>query len=255
MKFLKVLISVILAAAMMVIPALATEFVPSIEVKDGIQIVDFEQQDPDDTCDITCDTLLVIPYVHITYDAFLDEIELDITADISEEMEEQIRQSLKAAYEELKNNPVQDITEGFEEAWNEATGGAPYDNIVVTDIFEIVLICGIDDILKTDSKITIEFTVKGIDADDDFIIIHKPTGSDKWIVEEYTIDEDGVITMTVDKLSPFAIVADSGKKPSSDIDSPQTGVADYTVYAVVASIIFVGLGIACVRKSRKVSAK
>jgi hypothetical protein len=117
------------------------------------------------------------------------------------------------------------------------------------------LICGIDDILTTDSKITIEFTVKGIDADDDFIIIHKPTGSDKWVVEEYTIDEDGVITMTVDKLSPFAIVADSGKKPSTDIDSPQTGVADYTVYTVFASILLIGLGIVCIRKSGKVFEK
>lgn len=251
MKFFKGLISVILVVTMMVVPAFASEFVPSIEIKDSVELISVVLEE----VDTPCRTVLVIPYLYITYDDILDEIELELDYEISEEMEEQIRQSLKDAYEELKNNPVQDITEGFKEAWDEATDGAPYENIIITDIFEIVLVCSEADAFMTEEKITVKFTVEGIDADDDFVIVHKPTGSDKWIVEEYTIDKDGVITMTVDKLSPFAIVKDSGKQPSTDIDSPQTGVADYTVYTVFASILLIGLGIVCIRKSGKVFEK
>ena len=82
--------------------------------------------------------------------------------------------------------------------------------------------------------------------------MHKPTDSDEWIVEDYKIDENGVITMTVDKLSPFAIVKDSGKAPTTDVQSPQTGVSDTgLILTAVATVILAAGAVVFGKKLRK----
>jgi len=233
MKAIKVFAALTLAAAMLAMPVLAAEFVPSIEYKDGIQLNSYTLEE----INTPCRTVHIIPFYRIYEDDFIDEDLLGLDYDISEDMEESVRISQRNAQEELKNNLLQDIVAGFEEVWARITGGAPLENAVVTDLFEIVLICSEDQVFKTDEKVTVSFTVEGIGPDDLFVIIHKPTGSDKWVAEEnYTIDENGVITMTVDKLSPFAIVKDSGKAPVVTVTSPQTGVTEFTAAAAVLSM-------------------
>lgn len=247
MKAIKVVTAISLIISMLAMPVLAAEFVPSIELKDGPQIVDVVLE-----YDTPCRTLHIIPYKHIHLDDIIDEEELDIVYEISEEMEEEIRVSQRNAMEELKNNPIDELVTGFREAWAEVTGGAPLENAVVHDLFEMVLICSEDDAFKYDEKVTVSFTVDGIGADDLFVIVYKPTGSDEWIVGEYEIDENGVITMTIDKLCPFAIIKDSGEAPAISSDapqSPQTGV--YEAWTAAAFVGVAALSCVAVVLSKK----
>ena len=163
--------------------------------------------------------------------------------------------------EELKDNLIHHLVPGFDEAWEKVTGGAPLDNALVHEIFEIVLICSQDQEFKTDEKLTVSFTVEGIGPDDAFVIVHKPTGSDEWIVEEHEIDENGVITIHPDKLSPFAIIKDSGAAPVIDPDapdSPQTGVeegADRLAAALIGGTVLAFCGILAARSRSKKAAR
>lgn len=250
MKAIKLFTAISLIISMLALSVMATEFVPSIEYKDGPQIVDVQLE-----VDTPCRTLLLIPYGNIHFDDIIDEDALDIVYAISEKMEAEVRESQKKALEELGSNPINAIVVGFEESWAKATGGAPIENAIVHDLFELVLICTEIDSFITDEGVTVSFTVEGIGPDDSFVIVHKPTGSDNWIVEEHTIDENGVITMTVDKLSPFAIIKDSGKAPAVSPDapqSPQTGVYDAWIAAAFAgAVVLSGAVILCAKKLRK----
>lgn len=247
MKALKVFIAFTLIVSMLAMPTLAAEFTPSAERKDGPKLVEYKLEE----VDTPCRTVLVIPYGHIHLDDILDEEHLDLEYAASEAIEETIRKSLKSALEELKDNLIHHLVRGFDEAWAKITGGAPVENAVISDLFEIVLVCSEADALITDEKITVSFTVDGIGPDDKFIIVHNPTDSDEWIVEDYKIDENGVITMTVDKLSPFAIVKDSRKSSASDIPSPPTGVS-YTGWIVTAiAALILAAGAAIIGKKRE----
>lgn len=244
MKAFKVFIALTLIASMLALPSLAAEFTPSAERKDGPELIEYKLEE----IDTPCRTVLVIPYGHIHLDDIIDEEHLDLEYAASEAIEETIRESLKSALEELKDNLIHHLVRGFDEAWAKITGGAPVENAVVSDLFEIVLVCSEADALKTDEKITVSFTVDGIGPDDKFIIVHKPTDSDEWIVEDYKIDENGVITMTVDKLSPFAIVKDSGKAPTTDVQSPQTGVSDTGLIVTAVSAVILAAGAVVIGK-------
>ncbi|MBO5127209.1 MAG: hypothetical protein J6N32_06170 [Clostridia bacterium] len=249
MKSIKKILAGILAASMMAMPVLAAEFVPSAERNDSVNLISYILNE----FNTPCCSVHIISIGNIHLDDIIDEEKLDIEYDISEEMEEQIRESLRKASAELQNGVLHELITGFKDAWEKLTGGAPLENAVIHDLFEIVLICSEADAFKTDESVTVSFTVDGIDADDLFLIAHKPTGSDEWILEDYTIDENGVITMTVDKLSPFAIIKDSGKAPEAAGTSPQTGVQDYTVFAGAAAVALCGIGALCAGKKRRFS--
>ena len=250
MKSIKAILAGILAAAMLAMPVLAAEFVPSAERNASVTLISYILNE----INTPCRTLHIIPYGNIHLERIITDWEiLDVEEDTLNEMEAAIKASLEKARIELQNNIINHLIPGFDEAWEKLTGGAPVENAVVHDLFEVVLICSEADAFKTDESVTISFTVEGIDADDLFLIAHKPTGSDEWILEDYTIDEDGVITMTVDKLSPFAIIKDNGQAPEATVTSPQTGVQDYTVLAGMAAAVLAGIGTVCARKSRRIS--
>lgn len=246
MKAIKVIAAITLIASMLAMPVLAAEFVPSIEYKDGPQLVGVQME-----FETPCRTVLVIPYGNIHLDDILDEELLQIEYATSEDMEATIRESLTKALEELKYNPIHHLVTGFDEAWARATGGAPLENAIVHDLFEIVLICSEAEAFKTNEWVTVSFTVDGIGPDDPFVIVHKPTGSDEWIVEEHTIDENGVITMTVEKLSPFAIITDSGEAPAATVTSPQTGVYESGIAAAIGAAVLGGCAVFFGKKFRK----
>jgi len=257
MKAIKLFTAVILAACMLVMSVFAAEFVPSIEQKDGVELVSYVLEE----IDTPCRTVYIIPYGHTHLERFIFHEEFQIEEKVALEMEEAIRESLKAAMEELKDNLIHHLVPGFDEAWEKVTGGAPLDNAIVHEIFEIVLICSQDQEFKTDEKLTVSFTVEGIGPDDAFVIVHKPTGSDEWIVEEHEIDENGVITIHPDKLSPFAIIKDSGAAPVIDPDapdSPQTGVeegADRLAAALIGGTVLAFCGILAARSRSKKAAR
>jgi len=249
MKSFKVLLSAILIFAMLVMPSLATDVVPSIERKDSVVLVDYTLEE----IDTPCRTVLIIPYGKIHFDEFINANHLQIQESSADEIEDEIRLSLQEALAELKNALIHHLVRGFEDVWEKTTGGAPVENAIVDELFEVVLICSEKEDMMTDEKISVSFTVDGIDADDLFVVVHKPTGSDEWIVEEHEIDENGVITIHPDKLSPFAIIKDSGAAPVATVTSPQTGVTEYTAAAILIAGILAGISIVCVKKSRHIS--
>ena len=250
MKTLRTIVVFFLIFTMLTMPVLAAEFVPSRESADSPRLLSYILDEEDGAC---C-YILIIPDEYMNRDDILDEDALDLEYEASEEMEETIRISLKTADAELKEKTLPELVPGFEAIWEQATGGAPVGNAFVYDLFEIVRVCTAVDAFITDEPVTVKFTVDGLTADDKFMIIHKPTGSEAWRNEDYTIDENGVITMSVDKLSPFAIIKDNGEAPVATETSPQTGVYE-SVAAGIAAIAAAGLGIAAFKKSRRISAR
>lgn len=253
MKVIKVLAALTLVASMLAMPVFAAEVVPSIEYKDGVQLIDYTL----DEINTPCRTVHIFPFFHIYNDDIIAEEILGLEDyENSEMLEENIRTSLRNALAELRENLLHHLVVGFDEAWERITEGAPLENAVVTDLFEIVLICSEAEKFMTDEQITVSFKVDGLEPDDRFLIVHKPTGSDKWIVEEYTVDENGVITMTIDKLSPFAIVKDNGAAPVATVTSPQTGVTEFAAAAAVLGMAALAAGgIAVGKKFRKTNAQ
>ena len=251
MKAIKVIVAISLVLSMLAMPVFAAEFVPSKERGDGAELISYVLEE----VDTPCRSVHLIPFGKIHFEDFFDEETIGWTEEFSKKVEEFIRADLKAAYEEFENSSLTELIHGFEAAWEKLTGGAPLENAVVHDLFEIVLVCSVDEIIITDESVTVKFTVDGITADDLFLIAHKPTGSEDWVLEDYTIDENGVITMTVDHLSPFAIIKDSGEAPEATVTSPQTGVNDYTAAAVIAAVVLSGCAVVCCKKIRRVSAQ
>ena len=246
MKVLRIFTAIALVISMLAMPVFAAEFVPSIEIKDGPQIVDTEIEGHEDCC-----ILSLIPYKEV-HDEDMKVIDHDIDHDIEIEelsaFEDLIRENLDKAYEELTNHPLNDLVINFEEKWKEITDGAPVENAIVLDLFETVLYCTRLQEFRTDATVTVSFTVDGLDAGDTFMIIHKPVGSEKWVIDEYTIDENGVITMKVDLLAPYAIIIDSGKPPVATEQSPQTGVSDNIMAAASVGAVILAAGAVLIGK-------
>ena len=238
MKAIKVLIAFTLLVSVLTVPTLATDFTPSREREESPELIEYKLEE----IDTPCRKVYVIPYGRIHLEDIFDGEHLGISEAASNAIDATVRESLEDAMKELKDRLIHHLVRDFDDAWTQITEGAPVENAIVSDIFEIILICSEAEALKTDEKITVSFTVDGIGPDDKFLIVHKPTDSDEWIMEDYTIDENGVITMTVDKLSPFAIVKDCGAAPTPGKDSPQTGVTErsYTIEAISAVLLIAG---------------
>lgn len=235
MKALKVLIALTLIASLLTAVVGASEFVPSKERPQKYEIIEVIP-------DIATRKLVIIQYHLRHQEELIDQEYHDLEDEAHEEITEQIRASLIEAVDDLENELVHHLVDGFDKKWDEITGGAPLENHIVYDIFEAAWICSEEQMMITDEKVSFSFKVDGITKDDPFIIIHKPTGSEHWIIEEHEIDENGVITVHADSLSPFAIIKDSKKAPTSDVQSPQTGVKETGIVIAAASVIVLAAG-------------
>lgn len=246
MKALKLFVSICLMFSMFTLMVGAAEFVPSAERLQNRNIIDWTSEN-----DSPNRALILVPHDLRNQINFLDGYNHRLSADASDVAEQQIREALDAAVLDLENELVHHLIDGFDAYWDKVTGGAPIENYVVYDIFDIALLCGDKQMMITDEKITFSFTIDGITKDDSFVIIHKPTGAEHWIIEEHQIDENNVITLKVDSLSPFAMIKDSGKAPSSDVQSPQTGVTETGAAAVAISVVLFAAGAVIVGKKLK----
>ena len=137
MKTFKVIAAVMLAVSMLTTSVFAAEFVPSIEYKEEPEIerVEKEYETPGRT-------LKIIPYSSIyLQDVIFEADALNVSVEAAEEMEETVRDRLAESGEELKKEMLRNVIVGFEEAWTQMTDGAPLENAIIHDIFEITLIC------------------------------------------------------------------------------------------------------------------
>ncbi len=237
MKTLKVLVATVLLVAMIAVPAVAATYVPSVE-REGVVTLVSAETSADNRA------VVIVPYEDISLDDFIDEASLGITADAAEAIEDAVRESLQKAQVDLSLSDMSKLVSGFASAWDKNANGAPTENAVAGDLFEIVLIDTETGKMVTDEKVTVSF--KPSDAVENFVVICKHTGDDTWTVEDHSV-KDGVITVALDKLSPFAIAEDNGAAPASDIPSPQTGenvtgiiIAAVSVLVLLAAAVVIG---------------
>lgn len=247
MKTLKLFTALTLIATLLVFSVNAAEFVPSNERPENREIIDWSS-DNDEADRI----LILVPHDLRHHVDILSLYDHDLDEEAAQAINDKIEQVLNDAVDDLENELVHHLIDGFDAHWDEITGGAPIENHVVYDIFDVSWICHDEEDLITDERISFSLKIDGITKDDKFVIIHKPTNSEHWIIEEHEIDDNNVITIHADSLSPFAIIKDSGKAPSSDVQSPQTGVTENGVAAAaVCAMVFVAGAVVAGKKLRK----
>lgn len=225
MKRMRIIAAAITAVLILTLSASAVHFTPSIERKDAPELVEGD------------DALILTPVSDI-YD---EETELH----------EDIEKNLADAEKELDEKKWEELVEEFEKIWEEVTNGAPIEHAVISDIFDIRFETELSDGDKEGREITIKIKLIGIEGDDLFVLLYKECADKPWVVLDYEIDEDGVITIKVNTKSVLAVVKDNEAPPAidpDDPDSPQTGVSQYFVPAVLGAIFFAALAILCVKK-------
>jgi len=228
-------ITALLIATMMIVPAAAAGFVPSREqYQPGV----VEKIDPD-TGDEYIGKIVDEDDIVIEY---LDEKEIIIEFDKENE--------------EILNNEPKDVVENFEEEWKEATGGAPVDNTGITNIFEVTIPEEVAGKVEDDHTVEIHITVDELTKDDKFVIVQND--GEKWTVVDHTIDDNGVITIVIDNVDPekenqftYAIILDTTEEPTPGDDSPQTGVASYSIGVIASTVVLCGVAFVVIRKASK----
>ena len=229
MKLLRIATIAIALVCVFSVTTLAVQFTPSVEAKDSPTLVEGE------------DGLIVTPIAKL-YDEDVN-------------LHDDIADSLTDTKDVLSDNDWQSIVEDFEDFWEELTSGAPIEHAVVSEIFDVRFESELGDDNTPGKTVTFKITVQGIGPDDIFMIVSKSDTDDHMEVVDYTIDENGVITITATSKSAFAIIRDSCPKPECDHDSPQTGVAPYCTPAIIGIIFFGTLAVVCAVKLKRVSVK
>lgn len=227
MKALRILTLLTVLTLLLGVTAVAVQFTPSVERKDGPELIEGD------------DDLIITPVADLEKD----------------DLHEDIRENLTEAKENLSDSEWAEIVKDFEKLWEEFTSGAPIEHAVISDIFDVRFLSelGTDGDGKT---VTFKIKVQGIEADDIFMILTESASEDYYMeIIDYTIDENGVITITATSMSAFAIVLDSCPDPECDHDSPQTGVPAYFAPAIFGAVVFGALAVLFAVKLRKASAK
>ncbi|MBE6598156.1 MAG: hypothetical protein E7638_01800 [Ruminococcaceae bacterium] len=269
MKVLRILASLLLASAL-VIPAAAVNYVPSAEVirpnvtvdpdtdaEDDDYYASIHEEDGTEVEKIYVNGIeeLVIHFLQPDIDEEEERYHIvfaDGSTEKTADPDEKVHQELIDTEEELLNNDIRDLVPNFEEEWTKRTDGAPVENAELVKLFEV----SIDD--TTAEKMTegrtlrFSFKVNGLKFGDKFVIINKV--GDTWKFVDYTIAEDGTITLDVSELGVFAILKDSGADPVVDDEtpkSPQTGVEAYTMELIAAAVVLCGAAVVLTKKSKR----
>ena len=234
MKTLRIFASVIAAAIFLGLAVCAApiDFVPSIE-QNGVTL---------EVTEILEDGSSVVGLVRDTNDNIIDKVtdgEMIITVLNQDVIQnEVIYDNLTTAKEQLRTSSIETLLPDFATIWSDVTGGAPVENAVVSHIFDVYTTYEISE----SETITFMLANPGIALDTSILVLHNYEAN-LWEAVDFTRDEAGNIIVTVDSLSPFAIIVDNGAAPSTGTDaphSPQTGVVD--VLPVVGCAIILAAG-------------
>lgn len=234
MKTLRIFASVIAAAILLglAVYAAPVEFDPSIE-QNGVTL---------EVTEILEDGSSVVAQINDAAGTVVDKVtegELIVTVLNQDVIQnEVIYENLTNTKEQLRSNSIETLLPDFASIWSDVTGGAPVENAVVSHIFDVYTTYEIAD----DQTITFILENPGISLDTSIIVLHNYEAN-LWEAADFTRDEAGNIIVTVDSLSPFAIIVDNGAAPSTGTDaphSPQTGVVD--VLPVVGCAIILAAG-------------
>jgi len=243
MKTVKIITAFVLAS-MLALSTAAANFVPSAEYYKPGTVVTTDPETGEEYIGKIVDK-------DGNTEEYLGEDDIIVNFDKDDE-------DIKDATEQLTNNDLEDIVKDFEDEWKDATGGAPTENAGITNVFEVIIPGSIAEKVGEGDTIEIQIKVDGITDEDKFIVIGQKEGSDEWGVYDYTIDENGVITIIIDDVDPngdnsytFAIVVDTTTDPDPSGQSPQTGVAKYSVAVIATAVVLCGVAFVVIKKASK----
>lgn len=159
-----------------------------------------------------------------------------------------ITQNLDRAETQIKRaEELTDLTPDLREALDEAKQDAlassaiqnvRIDDLAVSDLFDVTyLVNGKETPIGEGNKIT--FTIKtNLTKDETFFVMHNYKDNEWEMVEDVKLADNGNLTITVDSLSPFAIIVDKTAYLTPDPagpSSPKTG--EMPNYAYLASTV------------------
>ena len=233
-RFLTCMLTLMLAVVLTV-PALAN-FTPSVEAKPAPEVVEKDQ---------------IAAVIKDSTGATVDEIttlELVITpaSEKNQAVAEKITDNLVRAEKQIADvEHLGHLTPEMEQALQQAKkeNKIPHidevnvEDLVVRDLFDVSIVRD-GQVIPVPDGHTVTFSIQTDLSDDELhFVLHNPVNHDWEVLEEAEAAHDGIITISVDSLSPFAIVVDQAT--DLDVDptapsSPQTGESTSVLYAVGA---------------------
>ncbi len=278
MKKIRLFTLVLTALYLFTFAAAAVDFTPSVERKDAPVLVG-------ETKNVEADDKIVVT----PFSRFIEAVE---------EIHEEIQEIFEEVEKELKEKTYEELVPEFKEVWKEATGGAPVEHAVVSDVFDVRLDSTIGkDKPAMEKEVTFSVKIQGLTKKDKFVLIARPDGSSGWIVVnhfnkaaaalnkyaqaatlsapavgngfafmssaaaaktdaniQYTMSDDGIMTITTDTACVFAVVRDNEALPTVDPaapQSPQTAANAWFLPAIAGAILFAAVALVAVRKLSK----
>ena len=224
MKKFASLIALVLVLAMLTVSASAANFTPSVERKPAPTVISAV------TPDGTAIDIVITP---------VSEKDSAVAAEITEKLENAYAQVQAAA-------SLADLAPDIGNVLAKLDPSLSVSDLVVRDLFDISYTDGSD----YNGPITVKLQTDLAEGTP-VLVLHNYEGT-SWEVlptENVSLDGNGVLTITVDSLSPFAIVVPTSATTSSGT-SPQTGEGISNA-ALLASAAFIGLAGIFVVMSRK----
>lgn len=233
---MKKLCSLVLTAVLLFclsVSALAVAFTPSVEQKDAPQIVpitDSEGHKADAVITEEDGTETVVgedPSLQIVITPYSKKDEA-IVADITGYLDGAEYQIANAEnVSELTDSMVSTLEEAKRLATDPLLKELTIDDLIVRDLFDVSLVRDKQFIEPLKDGQTITFSVQtDLKPGDLFFVLLNCSGEEWKVVKNIQIDENGVLTITVDSLCAIAILVDSMTlKPvaQNGPTSPQTG--------------------------------
>lgn len=240
-KILALVLTVMLLFALAV-PAMPVEFVPSAEGKVEVEIVAITDEEGN-----VYQAIIELDGEVINV-ADGKEIELVVTVVSSKETSpnKEIEMALEKAVKQVQEaESVADLCPQIVEYLESM--GYEAEDFYVYDVFDVSLLEVITkESVELPEGATIKFRLQtDLESDEPFVLLCNTEG-DKWeIVEDISLDENGVLTVRVKGLAPFALLrrAKTGVLPDPGTgeipQSPQTGDS-FPVFYLVGALLCVG---------------
>lgn len=226
------------------------------------------------------------PYNGVMYDANgnemftmpTDVMQLVVTSFTDKEKAlPQIEESLTKAQKQISEAAdVSELAEGIGSALsakkavseNEAVKNVQVSDLVVSELYDVSIVRNDTELVELEKGTQISFMLQTTLHPDDFFFILHSYGDDKWYVEEdFSLFENGILTVMCDGLSPFAIVtapevemvADAAatepdaEEPEVEETSPVTGI-EFTQLYLFGFAAFAAAAVVLLKKAKEQSA-
>lgn len=234
MKKLLSVIIVPMLAFLISIPAAAASFVPSVEQKQAPAIVE----------DISGNAAIITDSDGNTTPVSVGAVVVTPLSQAVQAQDSYMAETIKKAYGLLeKAASLQSVCNNFIDILSKINTGFSEEDMAVRDVFDISLYGDAKKLLGDGSTIQITLATS-LKQDIPRVVLHYT--SDSWNAldpENVTANADGSTTITVDSLSPFAIVVPADAVNGEVTASPQTSgngsKARFSVIAATAAVLTV----------------